>query len=754
MSSSFSDSFERALQKVRQMAQTRGHGYVTLEHVMLAVLEEPTAQELFRKHEISPALLQDELLEHIERYKPQTEGASQKVEETRSVSRVQTRAQMIFDIPTGIHVLEMLLEERQAHIVKLLQKYGIRRAQVSHFREQLDRSRFGDTAEKEAPPTHRHEREAPNFSRKEASIQRYVTNLNDLANKGEIDALIGRGGEMNRIMQTLGRRRKNNVVLVGEAGVGKTALAQGLAWRVVREEVPAPLIGTKVLSLNMGGLVAGTRFRGDFEERMKNLLQYLRKRQNVVLFIDEIHTLIGAGSASGMVMDAADLLKPLLASGELRCIGATTYREFRQSFERDSALARRFQKIDVLEPSTEVTYQILDELKCKYEQHHQVHYPDDTVRAMVRLSGKYLHDRRQPDKALDLMDESGSFCRLQRMDTAATEVTVEDVEQVVSIMARVPKREVSSNHARALLNLDQRLKSAIFGQDEAIEQLTRALKMAYADLKPERRPMGSFLFSGPTGVGKTEVCRQLAEAMGVKLLRFDMSEYMERHSVARLVGSPPGYVGHDEGGLLTESVVKHPHAVLLLDEAEKAHPDVMDVLLQVMDYGKLTDSNGREVDFRNLILVLTCNVGAAEFAREQIGFTQQPSDADVLRAVETAFAPEFRNRLDAIVAFQPLDNDSVLAVIERLISELQQSLDARGIQLKVNKRARHWLAKQGFDPAMGARPMERVLREYIRTPLAEAILAETLGSGGVVRVSANRFGLHFEVQGEPAAVLH
>ena len=754
MSSSFSDSFDRALQKVRQMAQTRGHGYVTLEHVMLAVLEEPTAQELFRKHEISPALLQDELLEHIERYKPQTDGTSQKVEETRSVNRVQTRAQMIFDIPTGIHVLEMLFEERQAHIVKLLQKYGIRRAQVAYFREQLDRSRFGDTAEREHNYPHRQESAMPSFSRKEAAIQRYVLDLNESARKGDIDALVGRGEEMGRIMQTLGRRRKNNVVLVGEAGVGKTALAQGLAWRIVHQNAPAPLLDTTVLSLNMGGLVAGTRFRGDFEERVKNLLHYLRKRQNVVLFIDEIHTLIGAGSASGMVMDAADLLKPLLAGGELRCIGATTYREFRQAFERDAALARRFQRIDVLEPPDEVTYQILDELKCKYEHYHQVHYPDEVVRTMVRLSSKYLHDRRQPDKALDLMDETGSFCRLQRADAAATSVSVEDVESVVAMMARLPQREVSSNHAQVLLDLDQKLKSVIFGQDEAIDQLTQALKMAYADLKPERRPMGAFLFSGPTGVGKTEVCRQLAEFIGVKLLRFDMSEYMERHSVARLIGSPPGYVGHEEGGLLTESVVKHPHAVLLLDEAEKAHPDVMDVLLQVMDYGKLTDGNGREVDFRNLILVLTCNVGAAEFAREHIGFTQQPPDPDVLRAIETTFAPEFRNRLDAIVAFQPLDTDSVLAVIERLISELQESLAARGIELRVNKRARRWLAKQGYDPAMGARPMERILREYIRTPLADAILVGTLDSGGVVKVSANRFGLHFEVEGEPAAVLH
>jgi len=753
VSSSFSKEFDRAFQKIRRMAQTHGHGYVTLEHMMLAVLYEPNAQELFRKHEVPSSVVEEELLEHIERYKPRVGGNSQKVEEVSSVSRVQMRAQK-FDVPTGIHVLEMLFDEGDSYAVRLLRKYGIEKPHVSKFREQLDCSRFGGVPEDDAGQVRRHGETATEGGRKELSIRRYVMNLNEMARRGDIDALVGRQDEMGRIMQTLGRRRKNNVVLIGEAGVGKTALAQGLAWRIVHKQVPVSLNEATVLSLNMGGLVAGTRFRGDFEERMKNLLQYLRKRENTILFIDEIHTLIGAGSASGMVMDAADLLKPLLANGELRCIGATTYQEFRQTFERDTALARRFQRIDVQEPSEEEAYQILEGLKDSYESHHQAHYDTEAMRAMIRLSMKYLHDRRLPDKALDLMDETGSFCRMQRPKELPVSVGVNDVEHVVSMMARVPEREVRSNRAQALRELDRKLKSVIFGQDQAIDQLTQALKMGYADLKPERRPMGSFLFSGPTGVGKTEVCRQLAEILGVKLLRFDMSEYMERHSVARLIGSPPGYVGYDEGGLLTESVVKHPHAVLLLDEAEKAHPDVMDILLQVMDYGKLTDGNGREVDFRNLMLVMTCNVGAAELTRERIGFTGHASASDVTREVERTFAPEFRNRLDAIVQFMPLNEDSILAVIDRMVRELQESLEDRGIGLKVNKRARRWLAEKGFDPAMGARPMERILREYIRVPLADEILAGELEQGDVVRVSATRAGLQIQFSEARSVLTH
>ena len=747
MSGAFSEEFERALSQVWQLAQNRGHGYVTLEHIVLAVLNEPSTQGLFREHEIPLSIFQDELLEFIERHTPRSSKTSQKIEETRSVSRVQARAQMIFEIPTGIHVLEMLFEEPQSHAVQLLRKHGIDRDQVSQFRVRMDRVRFGaqEAGNRKAP---RRSDASEALSHAKTALQRCVVNLNERAREGAVDPLVGRQDEMSQIIRTLGRRRKNNVVLVGEAGVGKTALAEGLAWKIVQGDVPKTLASSTVLSLNIGNLVAGTRFRGDFEERMKNFLSGLRKRPDTILFIDEIHMLVGAGSASGMAMDAADQLKPLLAAGELRCIGATTHREFRQIFEQDSALARRFRHIEVEEPSIAETYRILEGLKESYENHHQVVYGADAIRAIVDLSSKYLHDRRLPDKAVDLLDETGSGCRLAQKDPAPYRVRVEDVEHTVAAMARVPERSVSASAAQALLDLDQKLKAVVFGQDEAIDQLAQAIKVSRASLKPEQRPMGAFLFSGPTGVGKTEVCRQLAVAMGVELLRFDMSECMERHSVARLIGAPPGYIGYEEGGLLTEAVMKHPYAVLLLDEAEKAHPDVMNVLLQVMDYGKLTDSNGRTVDFRNLVLVMTCNVGASEASRASMGFTPQDHTSDIQRQIERVFAPEFRNRLDAMVQFAPLDERSILAVVGKLLGELQESLGEQAIRLKADVRARRWLAREGFDPVMGARHMERIIREHIRAPLADEILCGTLGAGGTVRLTANKTGLRMGV--EPA----
>ena len=745
MSSAFGEEFERALSEVWQLARNRGHGYVTLEHLVLAILNEPTAQGLFREHEISLSVFQDELLEFIDRHTPRTSGTSQKVEETRSVSRVQARAQMIFEIPTGVHVLEMLFEEPQSHAVQLLRKHGLDRDQVSQFRVRMDRVRFGAQETEERKPSRRGDpMEA--LARTKIAMEHCAMDLNERVRAGAIDALIGRQDEMNQIIRTLGRRRKNNVVLVGEAGVGKTALAEGLAWRIVQGDVPKSLASSTVLSLNVGNLVAGTRFRGDFEERMKNFLNSLKKRPDTILFIDEIHMLVGAGSASGMAMDAADQLKPLLTTEGFRCIGATTHREFRQIFEQDSALARRFRRVEVEEPSIAETYQILEGLKESYEKHHQVTYGGDVIRAIVDLSAKYLHDRQLPDKAVDLMDETGSGCRLESGAPAPYAVQVQDVERTVATMARIPERSVSTSSAKALLDLDQKLKTLVFGQDESIDQLAQAIKVSRASLKPEQRPMGAFLFSGPTGVGKTEVCRQLAEVMAVELLRFDMSEYMERQSVARLIGAPPGYVGYDEGGLLTEAVMQHPYAVLLLDEVEKAHPDVMNVLLQVMDYGKLTDSNGRAVDFRNLLLVMTCNVGAGQASRASMGFTPQDHGSDIQREIERVFAPEFRNRLDAIVQFAPLDEESILAVVGKLLGELQDSLREQAIWLKADFRARRWLAKEGFDPVMGARCMERVMRDHIRVPLADKILCGTLGEGGTVRLTANKTGLRITVE--------
>ncbi len=752
MSGAFGDEFERALSEIWQLARNRGHGYVTLEHVVLAILNEPTAQGLFREHEIALSVFQDELLEFIDRHTPRVSNTSQKVEETRSVTRVQARAQMIFEVPTGVHVLEMLFEEPQSHAVQLLRKHGLDRDQVSQFRVRMDRVRFEaqDTAGRK--PARRGGDPMEALARNKLAMEHCAVDLNKRVQAGGIDALIGRQEEMNQIIQTLGRRRKNNVVLVGEAGVGKTALAEGLAWRIVQGEVPKSLAASTVLSLNVGNLVAGTRFRGDFEERMKNFLGNLKKRPDTILFIDEIHMLVGAGSASGMAMDAADQLKPLLTTEGFRCIGATTHREFRQIFEQDSALARRFRRIEVPEPSVEETYQILAGLKDGYETHHQVTYGEDVIRAIVDLSAKYLHDRRLPDKAVDLMDETGSGCRLEPEAPVPYSVQVADVERTVATMARIPERSVSTSSAEALLELDRKLKGLVFGQDEAIDQLTQAIKVSRARLKPEQRPMGAFLFSGPTGVGKTEVCRQIAEVMGVELLRFDMSEYMERQSVARLIGAPPGYVGHDEGGMLTEAVMRHPYAVLLLDEVEKAHPDVMNVLLQVMDYGKLTDSNGRAVDFRNLLLAMTCNVGAGHASRASMGFTPQDHRTDIGKDIERVFAPEFRNRLDAIVQFAPLDEQSILAVVGKLLGELEASLGEQGIWLKTDIRARRWLAREGFDPVMGARFMQRVIRDQIRVPLADKILCGALGEGGTVRLSANRAGLQVTVEPAKQAV--
>ena len=746
MSSAFSEEFERALSEVWQLARNRGHGYVTLEHVVLAILNEPTAQGLFREHEIALSVFQDELLEFIDRHTPRANSTSQKVEETRSVSRVQARAQMIFEIPTSVHVLEMLFEEPQSHAVQLLRKHGLDRDQVSQFRVRMDRVRFSTQETESRRSSSRRSDPIEALARSKVALEHCAVDLNKRVRAGAIDALIGRQDEMNQMIRTLGRRRKNNVVLVGEAGVGKTALAEGLAWRIVQGDVPKDLATSTVLSLNVGNLVAGTRFRGDFEERMKNFLNSLKKRPDTILFIDEIHMLVGAGSASGMAMDAADQLKPLLTTEGFRCIGATTHREFRQIFEQDSALARRFRRIEVEEPSIAETYQILEGLKESYEKHHQVTYGEDVIRAIVDLSAKYLHDRQLPDKAVDLMDETGSGCRLEPENPAPYAVQVQDVERTVATMARIPERSVSASSAKALLNLDQRLKALVFGQDEAIDQLAQAIKVSRASLKPEQRPMGAFLFSGPTGVGKTEVCRQLAEVMAVELLRFDMSEYTERQSVARLIGAPPGYVGYDDGGLLTEAVMQHPYAVLLLDEVEKAHPDVMNVLLQVMDYGKLTDSNGRAVDFRNLLLVMTCNVGAGQASRASIGFTPQDHASDIQREIERVFAPEFRNRLDAIVQFAPLGEQSILAVVGKLLGELQGSLREQEIWLRADLRARRWLAKEGFDPMMGARCMERVMRDHIRVPLADRILCGTLNEGGTVRLTANKAGLRITVE--------
>jgi ATP-dependent Clp protease ATP-binding subunit ClpA len=578
-------------------------------------------------------------------------------------------------------------------------------------------------------------------------LEQYATNLNHRARMGLIDPLIGRDQEIERVIQVLCRRRKNNPLLIGEAGVGKTAIAEGLAKRILDGEVPDVLADSTIHSLDMGALLAGTKYRGDFEKRLKGILAQLRKEPNAILFIDEIHTIIGAGSTSGGVMDASNLIKPMLSSGELRCIGSTTYSEYRSIFEKDRALARRFQKIDVSEPTVEEAVRILQGLKSRFEQHHRVKYSREALRAAVDLSARYINDRFLPDKAIDVIDEAGAYQHLLAPSKRKKTIGVKDVESIVAKIARIPSKTVTHSDKDKLRTLDRDLKMTIFGQDEAIDTLASAIKMSRSGLGNQEKPIGSFLFAGPTGVGKTEVTRQLARILGIELIRFDMSEYMERHTVSRLIGAPPGYVGYDQGGLLTEAVNKHPHAVLLLDEIEKAHPDVYNLLLQVMDHGTLTDNNGRKADFRNVILVMSTNAGAEQISRSSIGFSQQDHSSDAMETIKRMFSPEFRNRLDAIIQFGSLSSDIVTQVVDKFIIELEAQLEERKVSLRVDEAARRWLGKRGFDPRMGARPMARTIQDHIKKPLAEELLFGRLAKGGHVRISLHGDSLNFDIEG-------
>ncbi|HEX5514704.1 MAG TPA: AAA family ATPase, partial [Gammaproteobacteria bacterium] len=585
-------------------------------------------------------------------------------------------------------------------------------------------------------------------------LEQFATNLNQRAKQGLIDPLIGRRHEIERTIQVLCRRRKNNPLYVGEAGVGKTAIAEGLAKMIVDGEVPEVLRRSTIYSLDLGALVAGTKYRGDFEKRLKGLLQQLKKDRGAILFIDEIHTIIGAGSASGGVMDASNLIKPMLASGELKCIGSTTYQEYRGVFEKDRALARRFQKIDVGEPTVEETIQILRGLKERFESHHGVRYTEPALVAAAELAARHITDRRLPDKAIDVIDEAGARIQLAPASKRRKTVNVQDVETIVAHIARIPPKRVSSSDMRVLESLESELKRVIYGQDQAIEALASTIKMSRAGLGSPHKPVGSFLFAGPTGVGKTEVTRQLAEVLGINLLRFDMSEYMERHTVSRLIGAPPGYVGFDQGGLLTEEVIKHPHSVVLLDEIEKAHPDVFNLLLQVMDHGTLTDNNGRHADFRNVILVMTTNAGAELMSRPTIGFTPQDNSSDGMEAIRRSFSPEFRNRLDAIIQFNPLGPDVVLRVVDKFVKELAAQLAEKRVTLEVCDEARLWLAEKGYDPKMGARPMVRVIQEHIKRPLAEKLLFGELAGGGHATIKLDGDQLTFELRTKDPELVH
>ena len=745
-----SSELEFCLNEAFQNARNRRHEFMTVEHLLLALLDIPKVHEILKACNSNIGQLRRQLSEFIDEATPLMPADDDRdVQPTLGFQRVLQRA--VFHVQssgkkevTGSNVLVAIFSEKQSQAVYFLGLQDITRLDVvnyiSHGLPQLRNE--GPEEEQEAPVSQEGEPEA-------RALELYATNLNKLAIDGKIDPLIGRDVEIERTVQILCRRRKNNPLYVGDAGVGKTALAEGLARMIVEERVPDVLRESTIYALDMGALIAGTKYRGDFEKRLKSVIAEIRQDPGAILFIDEIHTVIGAGAASGGVMDASNLIKPVLANGEIRCIGSTTYAEYRGIFEKDHALARRFQKIDVPEPSLQETIAILKGIKSRFEEHHGVTYEPAALEAAAELAAKHINDRRLPDKAIDVIDEAGAHLRLQPVGEREDRVTVTLVENIVAKMARIPSKSVSVSDRDVLRTLERDLKLTIFGQDPAIEALAAAIKMARSGLTEDSKPIGSFLFAGPTGVGKTEVTRQLALLMGVELIRFDMSEYMERHTVSRLIGAPPGYVGFDQGGLLTEAVTRNPHAVVLLDEIEKAHPEVFNLLLQVMDHGALTDNNGRKAVFRNVILVMTTNAGAQEMSRASIGFTQQDHSSDGLSIIKKAFTPEFRNRIDAIIQFAALDPRSVARVVDKLVVELEAKLSSSNVTLELDDPARYWIAERGYDPKMGARPMARVIQDHIKRPLAEELLFGSLSDGGHVRVTVGKDGnLHLEM--EPA----
>ncbi len=750
-----SKELEVTLNNAFKNAHDKRHEFITVEHLLLALLDNASAESVMLAVGCDINLLRGQLTQFIdETISLIPEGIQRETQPTLGFQRVLQRA--VFHVQasdkkevTGANLFVALFSEQDSHAVYLLNKQDISRLDVvnyiAHGISKLDSDSSGSEDQNaDGTPTDAEAAGSP--------LEKYAVNLNEEALKGRIDPLIGREMEVERTIQVLCRRRKNNPLLVGEAGVGKTAIAEGLAKRIVEENVPDILLNNVIYSLDLGSLVAGTKYRGDFEKRLKALVNQLKNHPEAILFIDEIHTIIGAGSASGGTMDASNLIKPVLASGQLRCIGSTTYQEYRGVFEKDHALARRFQKIDVLEPSVEDTVLILKGLKSRFEEHHDVKYSPEALRLAAELSDRYITDRHLPDKAIDVIDEAGAKQRMTSVDKRKPLIEAVDIEEIVSKIARIPAKSVSTNDIEKLANLEKNLKMLVFGQDEAISALATAIKLSRAGLRDSQKTIGSFLFAGPTGVGKTEVTRQLAKVLGIELIRFDMSEYMERHTVSRLIGAPPGYVGFDQGGLLTEQITKHPHAVLLLDEIEKAHPDVFNLLLQVMDHGSLTDTNGRKADFRNVILVMTTNAGAEESSRASIGFTQQDHATDSMKIIEKGFSPEFRNRLDAIIQFKPLDISIVGHVVDKFIFELEALLTEKQVALTLTQEARLWLAQNGCDPKMGARPMARLIQEKIKKPLANDLLFGELAHGGNVRVYVENNELCFSIESKELTV--
>ena len=743
-----SKNLEQTLHRALALATERRHEYATLEHLLLALTEDPEAVPVLKACGVDIAQLGRDLLHFVDvelrslktalAADPKPTAGFQRVVQ-RSVIHVQSSGR---DEVTGANVLVALFSERESHAVYFLQAQEMTRLDAVNFIAHGIAKVAGESRKRPVQGADE-EAGAEKVVRKgHEALETYCVDLNRKAKDGRIDPLIGRELEIERTIQILCRRNKNNPLFVGDPGVGKTALAEGLAWRIVRGEVPDVLKNATIYALDMGTLLAGTRYRGDFEERLKNVMSELEAIPGAVLFIDEIHTVVGAGATSGGSMDASNILKPSLASGTLRCIGSTTYKEYRNHFEKDRALVRRFQKIDIYEPSIDDSIKILQGLKGCFEGHHGVKYTAEALRAAVELSARYINDRKLPDKAIDVIDEVGAARMLHPPHKRRTTVTVRDVEEVVAKIARIPPKSVSTDDRKALQTLDRDLKTVVFGQDNAIEALASAIKLARAGLREPEKPIGCYLFSGPTGVGKTEVARQLAHVLGIELVRFDMSEYMERHSVSRLIGAPPGYVGFDQGGLLTDAIDKQPHAVLLLDEIEKAHPDLFNILLQVMDHGKLTDHNGKSVDFRNVILIMTTNAGASELAKPAIGFERSERMGDDQEAIERMFTPEFRNRLDSVIPFAALTQDVVLRVVDKFVMLLEVQLSDRQVTIELSDEARKWLAERGYDLRFGARPLGRVIQEHIKKALAEELLFGRLAKGGVVRVTL--------VDGKPA----
>ncbi|MFD1158975.1 ATP-dependent Clp protease ATP-binding subunit ClpA [Roseovarius aestuarii] len=758
---SFSNTLEQAIHAALALANARQHEFATLEHLLLALIDEPDAARVLKACSVDTEDLRTTLVEFIDEDLSNlvTDIDGSEAVPTAAFQRVIQRAAIHVQSSgrtevTGANVLVALFAERESNAAYFLQAQDMTRYDAVNFIAHgvAKDPAFGETrpvsgASDEDQDHSQPASETDAVEAGESALAKYCVDLNEKSRRGDVDPLIGRSHEVERCIQVLCRRRKNNPLLVGDPGVGKTAIAEGLAHKVVQGETPEVLSHTTIYSLDMGALLAGTRYRGDFEERLKAVVTELEDHPDAVLFIDEIHTVIGAGATSGGAMDASNLLKPALQGGKLRCMGSTTFKEFRQHFEKDRALSRRFQKIDVVEPNIEDTVKILKGLKPYFEEHHSVKYSADAIKSAVELSARYINDRKLPDKAIDVIDEAGAAQHLLKASKRRTNIGTKEIEEVVAKIARIPPKNVSKDDAEVLKDLEKSLKRVVFGQDKAIEALGSSIKLARAGLREPEKPIGNYLFAGPTGVGKTEVAKQLADTLGVELLRFDMSEYMEKHAVSRLIGAPPGYVGFDQGGLLTDGVDQHPHCVLLLDELEKAHPDVFNILLQVMDHGSLTDHNGRTVDFRNVVLIMTSNAGASEMAKSAIGFGRDRREGEDTAAIERTFTPEFRNRLDAVISFAPLGKEVILQVVEKFVLQLEAQLMDRNVTIELTTPAAEWLAEKGYDDKMGARPLGRVIQEHIKKPLAEELLFGKLAKGGIVKVGVRAGKIDLKIEG-------